>query len=279
MIRQIEARVLETEEVSPNTFVTWYAGVEVCRAAQPGQFVMVQPRAGLDPLLPRAFSFYRFREREGERQFGLLYLVIGAATALMAAQQPGDTALVTGAVGARLPGPQSRPPVAPDRRGRGDRPSRRARRSRDRAGLLHRARLRGARRRRRLPRRPPAARGRVRGRHGGRLAGAPRSRHRPVHPLPALGGPDLGLRSHADVPQHGRAGATGRTAAFRADPDGDGDGLRHGDLLRLRPSSPRRASSSAARTAPVSSCWRSSRRLGSGSTRGTVAALIIVVIK
>ena len=99
MIRQIEARVLETEEVSPNTFVTWYAGVEVCRAAQPGQFVMVQPRAGLDPLLPRAFSFYRFREREGERQFGLLYLVIGAATALMAAQQPGDTALVTGPLG------------------------------------------------------------------------------------------------------------------------------------------------------------------------------------
>lgn len=99
MIHQTEARVLETEEITPKTFVTWYRGAEVCRVAQPGQFVMVQPRGGLDPFVPRAFSFYRFRDRSGERQFSLLYSVVGTATALMAKQEPGDTALITGPLG------------------------------------------------------------------------------------------------------------------------------------------------------------------------------------
>ena len=56
-VQQAEAEVLETEEIYPGTFVTWYAGEAVCRGAQPGQFVMVQPAEGMDPFLPRAFSF------------------------------------------------------------------------------------------------------------------------------------------------------------------------------------------------------------------------------
>ena len=44
------ARVLSTDEIYPGTFVTWYEGNDFCRTAYPGQFVMVQPRDGLDPL-------------------------------------------------------------------------------------------------------------------------------------------------------------------------------------------------------------------------------------
>ena len=99
MIHQVEARVLESEEIYPGTFVTWYAGAELATAASAGQFAMVQPRAGLDPFLPRAFTFYRFRERQGEREFALLYAVTGAVTALMAAQRPGESALMTGPLG------------------------------------------------------------------------------------------------------------------------------------------------------------------------------------
>ena len=98
-IQQADVEVLETSEIYPGTFVTWYAGEELCRGAQPGQFVMVQPREGLDPFLGRAFSFYRFRDRGGERQFALLYAVVGEATALMAAQQPGESARMTGPLG------------------------------------------------------------------------------------------------------------------------------------------------------------------------------------
>ncbi len=99
MIQQVEARVLETDEIYRGTFVTWYAGDEIARRAKPGQFVMVQPCRGLDPFLPRAFSFYRFRERQDERQFALLYAVVGEATSLMAGQKPGETALMTGPLG------------------------------------------------------------------------------------------------------------------------------------------------------------------------------------
>ena len=99
MIAHGEARVVETAEIYADTYVTWYEGDEFCRDAQPGQFVMVRPRAGLDPFLGRAFSFYRFRERRGERQFALLYHVVGRATAIMAAQRPGDLVQITGPLG------------------------------------------------------------------------------------------------------------------------------------------------------------------------------------
>ncbi len=97
--QQVEAEVLETEEIYPGTFVTWYSGEAVCRGAHPGQFVMVQPAEGMDPFLPRAFSFYRFRERGGERQFALLYAVVGEATALMASQPVGAVSRMTGPLG------------------------------------------------------------------------------------------------------------------------------------------------------------------------------------
>ena len=76
MLHHLEATVVETDEIYPNTFVTWYRGNELTHSATPGQFVMVQPHsrrgAHLDPLLPRAFSYYRFRKRQGEREFALL---------------------------------------------------------------------------------------------------------------------------------------------------------------------------------------------------------------
>ena len=93
------ARVLSSEEIYPGTFVTWYAGADLCRDAHPGQFVMALPADRLNPFLPRAFSFYRFRGAGDGRQFAVLYAVIGEMTALMAAQRPGDTLRMTGPLG------------------------------------------------------------------------------------------------------------------------------------------------------------------------------------
>ena len=86
-------------------FVTWYDAPSLAAGATPGQFVMVDPgweTGSFDPLLPRAFSYYRFRRAdgiEGERQFALLYAVVGRVTEAMARQQPGDQLWMTGPLG------------------------------------------------------------------------------------------------------------------------------------------------------------------------------------
>lgn len=101
--------MIETEEIYPGTFVTWYEAPTLSQHAQPGQFVMVDAgaeRGAFDPLLPRAFSYYRFRSssareasRDGGRQFALLYSVIGRVTEQMASMQPGDRVWMTGPLG------------------------------------------------------------------------------------------------------------------------------------------------------------------------------------
>ena len=99
------ALVLETTEITPGVFVTWYDAPSLAAGATPGQFVMVDPgweTGSFDPLLPRAFSYYRFRRAdgvEGERQFALLYAVVGRVTEAMARQQPGDQLWMTGPLG------------------------------------------------------------------------------------------------------------------------------------------------------------------------------------
>ena len=105
-MRRAAARVLETDEITPNVFVTWYDAPALSQHAHPGQFVMVDPgseRSAYDPLLPRAFSYYRFRPTEGgergERQFALLYAVVGRVTEQMARQQPGERVWMTGPLG------------------------------------------------------------------------------------------------------------------------------------------------------------------------------------
>ncbi len=116
-MRRVAARIIETEEIYHNTFVTWYEAPSLSQRAQPGQFVMVDPGAELgsvDPLLPRAFSYYRFRyastrasnrdstrvpARDSEREFALLYTVVGRVTERMAAQQPGERVWMLGPLG------------------------------------------------------------------------------------------------------------------------------------------------------------------------------------
>ena len=101
-MQRAPAVVLETTEITPGVFVTWYDAPELADRARPGQFVMVDPNSEsgtFDPLLPRAFSYYRFRTVEGEHRFALLYAVVGRVTEAMAAQRPGDAAWMTGPLG------------------------------------------------------------------------------------------------------------------------------------------------------------------------------------
>jgi len=93
------ASVLSHEQLYENTFLMWLSCPPVARGAAPGRFLMFHCADGYDPLLPRPMSFHRFRDREGERQFAILYDVRGRGTAWLAQRQPGDELTLFGPLG------------------------------------------------------------------------------------------------------------------------------------------------------------------------------------
>jgi dihydroorotate dehydrogenase electron transfer subunit len=100
------AHVRDLRTVAPGTFVVATDQGARLDAAEPGQFVMLRPDWGRDPLLPRAFSILR---RTGDR-VEYLIKVMGRGTALLARLQPGDRISVLGPLGRPFP----RPIPAPD---------------------------------------------------------------------------------------------------------------------------------------------------------------------
>jgi dihydroorotate dehydrogenase electron transfer subunit len=56
--------------------------------AQPGQFVMVRVREGVEPLLRRPFSIHRYDEKSSE--FEILFRVVGTGTELLTRVRVGD---------------------------------------------------------------------------------------------------------------------------------------------------------------------------------------------
>jgi dihydroorotate dehydrogenase electron transfer subunit len=81
------AEILANERVAPEHYVLAVAAPEIAVVAQPGQFAMLRVPTGYDPLLPRAFSFYRGEPETGRVEF--LYRVVGKGTHLLAQQRPG----------------------------------------------------------------------------------------------------------------------------------------------------------------------------------------------
>ena len=93
------ARVLSHEQLYENTFLMWLSCPSIARGAAPGRFLMLHCADGYDPLLPRPMSFHRFRERDGDRQFAILYDVRGRGTAWLAERQSGDELTAFGPLG------------------------------------------------------------------------------------------------------------------------------------------------------------------------------------
>ena len=77
----------------------------ISRAAAPGQFVMVKPQPGLDPLLRRPFSiFERLRDAHGTPVgISLLNKSVGVGTSLLFHARPGDRVGVVGPLGQPFP--------------------------------------------------------------------------------------------------------------------------------------------------------------------------------
>lgn len=100
-MNQGEARLLSSEQLYEDTYLQWYSGKEIGAAAQLGQFVMLRCRdeAATDPLLPRAMSFHRVRGAVDEKQWSILFYVVGRGTRWLAERKPGESVFSYGPLG------------------------------------------------------------------------------------------------------------------------------------------------------------------------------------
>jgi dihydroorotate dehydrogenase electron transfer subunit len=84
MIFDVAAEVIQNTHLSGDYNVIALAAPDIAAAAAPGQFVMVKPVGGLDPLLRRPFSIFEIL-RNGPDVAGLSLLNkrVGVGTSLL----------------------------------------------------------------------------------------------------------------------------------------------------------------------------------------------------
>jgi len=96
----VEARVIRNTRLSPDYNVIALAAPEIADAAAPGQFVMVKPGRGGDPLLRRPFSVFEVLRVNGRVEgLSLLSKLIGITTAMLFDAVEGDTVSCLGPLG------------------------------------------------------------------------------------------------------------------------------------------------------------------------------------
>jgi dihydroorotate dehydrogenase electron transfer subunit len=102
------ATVVEQERLARDTYRLRLRCPEIAAQITPGQFFMIRPPRGDDPLLGRPFALYDTYEEHGQPagvDFG--YVVIGKLTRLMPQWRPGDEAEIWGPLGNGFPLPPS----------------------------------------------------------------------------------------------------------------------------------------------------------------------------
>jgi dihydroorotate dehydrogenase electron transfer subunit len=100
MLVDIDAEVIANRPLSSDYNVLALAAPAVAAAAAPGQFVMVKPGAGFDPLLRRPFSVFEVL-RDGGRPTGITILSkrIGVSTSLIFDARAGQRIACLGPLG------------------------------------------------------------------------------------------------------------------------------------------------------------------------------------
>jgi dihydroorotate dehydrogenase electron transfer subunit len=96
----VDARVIDNRRLSDDYNVLSLEAPEIAAATAPGQFVMVKPGDGIDPLLRRPFSVFEI-VREGPRPVGVSILSkrVGVTTARIFDAAPGDRVRCLGPLG------------------------------------------------------------------------------------------------------------------------------------------------------------------------------------
>lgn len=100
MIVDVNAEVIANTRLSTDYNIVSFAAPAIAAAAAPGQFVMIKPRAALDPLLRRPFSIFEIHRKEGEAVgLSLLNKRVGVGTSLLFAAKPGERLSILGPLG------------------------------------------------------------------------------------------------------------------------------------------------------------------------------------
>jgi dihydroorotate dehydrogenase electron transfer subunit len=101
MLVDVDAAVLENRRMSEHYSVLVLDAPAIAAAAQPGQFVMVKPSRGTDPLLRRPFSVFEIRRTAaGEATaISILNKRAGVGTGLLYDAEPGTTVGCLGPLG------------------------------------------------------------------------------------------------------------------------------------------------------------------------------------
>lgn len=102
---QATARVVEQEQMARNTFRLRLHCPEIARRIVPGQFFMVRPSRGSDPLLGRPFALFDTYDDEHGQPIGFDfgYVTVGKLTGLMPSWKVGDEVSVWGPLGNGFP--------------------------------------------------------------------------------------------------------------------------------------------------------------------------------
>jgi len=110
MLLDVDAVVVSNTHLSNDYNVLALAAPAVASQTQPGQFVMVKPGGGDDPLLRRPFSVFEVLRDDARRVTGLSLLNkrVGVTTRMLFALTPGDRVRCLGPLG--RPFSVTRPP-------------------------------------------------------------------------------------------------------------------------------------------------------------------------
>jgi dihydroorotate dehydrogenase electron transfer subunit len=95
------AEILTNRVLSRDYNVLGFAAPEIARLARPGQFVMVRPTDGGDPLLRRPFSIFEILRNSAREPIGVSILnkSVGVGTSRLYAARPGDRLSILGPLG------------------------------------------------------------------------------------------------------------------------------------------------------------------------------------
>ncbi len=104
-VGQYVATVVEQERMARNTYRLRLHCPEVAKHIVPGQFFMIRPTIGTDPLLGRPFALYDTYEDDQGRSagFDFGYVTVGKLTSLMPNWNIGDEVSVWGPLGNGFP--------------------------------------------------------------------------------------------------------------------------------------------------------------------------------
>ncbi len=99
MSKLFKITVKENRQIAENHFILTSHPLKKIAKPKPGQFFMLSVGSGINPLLKRPFSLYRWLEGD----FQILYRVVGKTTSILKKRKPGDILEIIGPLGRGFP--------------------------------------------------------------------------------------------------------------------------------------------------------------------------------